>query len=282
MDSNAGEPQRMSENGQNDPGLVDELFAQELSENYYNFRNRSAASYSKKYETWKRTRNIIRAVSRELRRKQQATVADIGCNSGRNIFLLNFLSSASQRAVSFRGIDNNTGAIAVARRINAILGAATISFDCADALASGLPAASCDIVLCTEVIEHLPDPALFLAEMKRILVPGGMMLITTPNATNGGLVFKPLKGKKDTRTGCYGDESTPHVSVKGLREWITIFKGNGFTIEQIKRGSLFCGGGTFDVHPVLFGAYIVLDAVLDYLPFMLNATENLTFTLRKE
>lgn len=36
------------------------------------------------------------------------------------------------------------------------------------------------VVLCTEVLEHVPDPISALNEMSRILKPGGMMILTSP------------------------------------------------------------------------------------------------------
>lgn len=42
------------------------------------------------------------------------------------------------------------------------------------------PDASFDAVLCTEVLEHLPDPVRALDEMARLLKPGGMFIITAP------------------------------------------------------------------------------------------------------
>jgi 2-polyprenyl-3-methyl-5-hydroxy-6-metoxy-1,4-benzoquinol methylase len=270
----------MNEQSVDNAVFADELFAWELAENYFNFRNRSGASYSKKYETWKRTKNIIRGVFKEVRKKvRRAAIADIGCQTGRNIFLLNFLLS-DEAQVTFRGIDSDAGAIAVARRANQVIGAATISFDCADALSGGLPAAAYDIVLCTEVIEHFSDPCGLLNELKRIVAPGGAIIVTTPNATNSVLFFKALHTRANTRAGCYGDERDNHVSVKGIKEWRRMFMDNGFRIEEIRRGALVCGGGAVDRHPVLFSASIVLDTMCDHLPFVLNVGENLMFMLR--
>jgi SAM-dependent methyltransferase len=42
------------------------------------------------------------------------------------------------------------------------------------------PDASFDAVLCTEVLEHLPDPVRALDEMARLLRPGGTLIITAP------------------------------------------------------------------------------------------------------
>lgn len=39
-----------------------------------------------------------------------------------------------------------------------------------------------DVVVCTEVLEHLPRPGEMLLKMGRILRPGGAVILTTPNA----------------------------------------------------------------------------------------------------
>jgi SAM-dependent methyltransferase len=41
--------------------------------------------------------------------------------------------------------------------------------------------ASCDIVMATEVLEHLPDPVTFLREVRRGLKPDGVVVLTTPD-----------------------------------------------------------------------------------------------------
>jgi SAM-dependent methyltransferase len=39
---------------------------------------------------------------------------------------------------------------------------------------------SFDIVLCSEVLEHLPEPVLALKELTRVLKPGGSLILTAP------------------------------------------------------------------------------------------------------
>ncbi len=40
--------------------------------------------------------------------------------------------------------------------------------------------ASFDVVLCTEVLEHIPDPMAAIKEFSRVLKPGGKLIITAP------------------------------------------------------------------------------------------------------
>lgn len=42
--------------------------------------------------------------------------------------------------------------------------------------------ASFDLVWCSEVIEHLQDPAFAMSELRRVTAPGGTLVLTTPNS----------------------------------------------------------------------------------------------------
>lgn len=59
--------------------------------------------------------------------------------------------------------------------IQAGLGVAIIG----DAQALGIRDASFPVVLCTEVLEHLPEPQRAIDEIFRVLEPGGLLLLTT-------------------------------------------------------------------------------------------------------
>lgn len=43
---------------------------------------------------------------------------------------------------------------------------------------------SADMLVCDNVIEHLPNPAAFFSESRRVLKPGGVLAVRTPNAWN--------------------------------------------------------------------------------------------------
>jgi 2-polyprenyl-3-methyl-5-hydroxy-6-metoxy-1,4-benzoquinol methylase len=62
-----------------------------------------------------------------------------------------------------------------------------------------LPPASIDLVTMWEVLEHLADPKVALAEARRVLAPGGAVLLLVPNA--GSLVTRLLHEKSHTFGG---------------------------------------------------------------------------------
>lgn len=49
-----------------------------------------------------------------------------------------------------------------------------------DITAIPLPTGSVDVILCTEVLEHIPDPIASVREMSRLLCPGGKLILTAP------------------------------------------------------------------------------------------------------
>jgi SAM-dependent methyltransferase len=101
-------------------------------------------------------------------------VLDIGCGTGYGTAAL------AEPASSATGIDLAPNAIAYARshyqhpHLGFVAGSAT-ALPFADA--------SFDLITAFEVIEHLQDGNQLLAEARRVLRPGGVLLVSTPNAT---------------------------------------------------------------------------------------------------
>lgn len=98
---------------------------------------------------------------------------DIGSGLGDR---LQALVDAGWRA---EGLDVDPAAVAAARDrgLRVHLGALE---------AQSFPASSFDAVTMSHSIEHVPDPAAILAEIYRILTPGGRVAILTPNARSLG------------------------------------------------------------------------------------------------
>jgi SAM-dependent methyltransferase len=97
-------------------------------------------------------------------------VLDIACGEGYGAAAL-----ALAGAAAVVGIDVDTDVCDHARRKYGLDARA------GDARAIPLPDRSMDVVVSFETIEHVDDPAAFLGECARVLVPNGMLIVSTPN-----------------------------------------------------------------------------------------------------
>ena len=66
---------------------------------------------------------------------------------------------------------------------------------------AGLPDDSADVVVMLHVIEHVPDPVETLSEIRRVLKPGGHMVIETPRYDT--FMFRML-GRRERSVKCEG------------------------------------------------------------------------------
>lgn len=100
-----------------------------------------------------------------------------------------------------------------------------------------------------EIIEHLTSPFHLLAEAFRVLAPGGHLVITTPNVTRIGNIFKLLIGRTiNDRLAPPGydspdDEWRPHVREYAMRELEEMDRQSGFEVAQRR---FFLGEDTQD------------------------------------
>jgi len=64
-------------------------------------------------------------------------------------------------------------------------------------IAIDLPDASCDAIYALEIIEHLISPLVLIAECARLLRPGAILCLSTPNVANIGAIAQLLAGKSN-------------------------------------------------------------------------------------
>jgi ubiquinone/menaquinone biosynthesis C-methylase UbiE len=116
-----------------------------------------------------------RAVLELLAAAPGETVLDIGCGNARDIIPI---LRAGARIV---GVDLSEGMIHEAGRDLEAAGYRDVELEVGDATQLKYAAASFDKVLCSEVIEHIPDADAAITEISRVLKPGGTLVISTPN-----------------------------------------------------------------------------------------------------
>ena len=104
-------------------------------------------------------------------------VLDVGCSTGT---MCQILGEHFHRVT---GIDIDAKAITHAREVNT---SPHIKFRVGDAMQTGLPDESIDVVVCAHVYEHVPDPWRMMDEIRRILTPGGVCYFAAENR----LVFR--------------------------------------------------------------------------------------------
>lgn len=100
-------------------------------------------------------------------------------------------------------------------------------------LNDGLPFAnaSFDVILASEVIEHLAKAELFLKEAHRVLAPGGVLLLTTPNLWDVRRLWAAL-----TRATWSGYRDPTHINLMQPRRLSRLVKEAGFSTVRWKTG----------------------------------------------
>lgn len=112
-----------------------------------------------------------------------------------------------------------------------------------------LPDHSAQLVFALEIVEHLTSPFHLMTEAYRLLKSGGHLVITTPNVTRIGNVFKLLIGRSpNDRLAPPGyndpnDEWRPHAREYAMHELAEMLRHVGFEIAQSR---FFLGEDTQD------------------------------------
>jgi SAM-dependent methyltransferase len=103
-----------------------------------------------------------------------------------------------------------------------------------------LPDRSVHLVFALEIIEHLTSPFHLLAEAFRILESGGHVVLTTPNVTRIGNIFKLAIGRTpNDRLAPPGydnpdDEWRPHAREYAMHELKEMLRQTGFDIAEAR------------------------------------------------
>ena len=79
-----------------------------------------------------------------------------------------------------------------------------------------------DLIFCTEVIEHVTDPQVFVDDLRALLNPGGIVFLTTPHGTHFRLPQDILSW--------YGLKPPEHIVLFGRRSITALFERRGLQV----------------------------------------------------
>lgn len=155
-----------------DCGLV-RLGAVDTPDDLYSYYDRRrGASRDALYDPLTTAR--LRLALRDLERLAPGRrLLDVGCGEGQ---LVDVALAAGWDA---RGIDLAGGAIDICRSFG-------LPCDRKDVFSDEFEPAAFDVVTMVELIEHVSEPAQFLRRAEELLVPGGVLYVTTPNWSSLG------------------------------------------------------------------------------------------------
>jgi ubiquinone/menaquinone biosynthesis C-methylase UbiE len=109
-------------------------------------------------------------------------VLDLGCGEGRHVIAAHALDGVDAVGVDLSVADLDTAAQRLAEFAGqtAQQPAALFALLAADGRRLPFPDASFDAVICSEVLEHIPDYRAVLDEIARVLKPGGRLCVSVP------------------------------------------------------------------------------------------------------
>ena len=161
--------------------------------------------------------DLVRRRSREIvasfeEYKKTGLLLDVGCGAGA------ILGAAVEAGWSAQGLEIASSAVDELRRQGFEVNKSFLE-------EAGYSDSSFDVVVANGVVEHVHDPAPFVAECFRILRPGGLFYVTTPNAFG---CSARLLGLRWTTV-----EPGDHVHIFSLSGLSTLLGSHGFLIDRV-------------------------------------------------
>ena len=162
------------------------------------------------YRLWKRPLEDLAELQSEPLR-----IADVGCGPG---FLLESIHRWFPDSL-LTGIDASAELLICLRgrcpHAQALVG---------DAQNIPLAAGSTDVLFGLHVVEHLEAPEKFFKEARRVLRPGGLLIIATPNPGGLGARWMGERWK--------GLSDPTHIALHDGRFWRNLALSSGFTVRK--------------------------------------------------
>jgi 2-polyprenyl-3-methyl-5-hydroxy-6-metoxy-1,4-benzoquinol methylase len=137
---------------------------------------------------------------------------DVGCGNGR------YLNTMRALGWSCYGVETNDKAARQCREAGLYVHHGLLD-------SAGFPSGRFDVVTARHVIEHVPNPHEFLGEVFRILKPGGLFLVETPNAD--------ALGRQWLRQVWYANDVPRHLILYNPQTLLRLAKTHGLSKDRL-------------------------------------------------
>jgi 2-polyprenyl-3-methyl-5-hydroxy-6-metoxy-1,4-benzoquinol methylase len=153
--------------------------------------------------------------------KHFTRVLEVGCSAG------GFSSQLKSGQVEVWGIEPNPEAAAIAQtRLDRVICSTY------DEASTQLPSNHFDLVICNDVIEHMPDHDWFLRDIQTKMAPGGHLVGSLPNVRHITALIK-LLAMKDWPYRDEGILDRTHLRFFTKKSIERTLRDNGFEVEKL-------------------------------------------------
>ena len=174
----------------------------------------------------------LRGLARVERHAAPGRLLDVGCWTG------SLVAAAQQRGWKAEGVEPSTWAVARARERGLDVREGSLGD-------GGDPSGAYDCVTACDVLEHLLDPADAVRQVRELLVPGGLLYLTVPDA---GSPLARLMGRR------WWSVLPMHVQYFTRASMTRLLEAHGFRVLEQR------------THPKAFTAEYYLDRLGGYAP----------------
>ncbi len=227
---------------------------------------------------WRRTKKIIQDEVLNIIQNSSKIlkICDIGCGNGALIIRLAEYCKNTGLQATFVGYDLSSPFIEYAKSAAKYKELKNVTFKQFNIENEKLND-DFDIILSSEVLEHLHKPDEILLKIFNSLAKGGHFILTTPNSKNlikypfqfvkkfinkhdSEVLSKNLTKKEQTFVLA---EIEQHLYVYSHGDLKKSLLKAGFEIVKSPRSTTLFGGPFLDNHPFLFGLTLLFDATID-------------------
>lgn len=157
-----------------------------------------------------------------------ARILDAGCGDGINLFGLSNMARSNRWNAMIYGVDYNELRIGRASKLPLIADVRVSSLE-----ALPYPDGWFSVVLCNQVLEHIPDDGKVLKELRRVIRPGGILILGVPNE---GCSLAWLRNNLIQRSIC---RTTDHVNFYTREKLRTLLVAGGFELKDMLTSGFF-------------------------------------------